>query len=184
MSSRVLDNIEEEESRNVSVVMDTCVVQFSATASSAAGEMSKVDQSAQFAQHPMRMMDEELQGEVWDLMVEAVDKYDYVPGASDFDSVEFMKEFSGESEERLFMKDVMIRTVHAGLSLAARVIENVDTLRAIHGRGPRDYEESESSGSSTEVYSHWEGDSAWKRSLSRRSDSSDDDVASGPYENV
>ena len=205
----MLESVREEELGDVSVVKDMRVVQFSATASSAAGEVSRMSQSVELALHPMRMTDEELQGEVWDLLVKAVDKYNYVPGVSDFDCVDFMREYTDESEGSLFMKDVMFRSVHAGLSLAARVVEHVDTLRTIRRRGPRDYDvpvsvtgnaptvmecegvgerESENSGSSTEVYSHWEGDPVWKRSLSKRTSSSsssdDDDARSGPYENV
>lgn len=102
----------------------------------------------------------------------------------------------------------MIRSAHTGLSLATRVIEHVDVLRHIRGRGPGDYEKSEEiatgappvaemarrdasdlseGSSSTEEYSHWEGDSVWRKSLSRHSSRSSDssgDTASGPYENI
>ena len=61
------------------------------------GEIRRVGTSgAQFVHHPMRMSDDELQGEVWDLMVKAVDKYGLMPGDENFDCAELLKEFEGE----------------------------------------------------------------------------------------
>lgn len=67
-TSRLLDDIEEEPV-SVPVSKDVRVVQCSTTIECPAGEVCETNQNTQFARHPMRITDEELHGEVWDLMV-------------------------------------------------------------------------------------------------------------------